>query len=57
MYGGGGWDTGAGAGILEGQGMCTSPPIPTHHNTYSWQADGTHPTGMFSCSACDFLKK
>ena len=34
------------------------PGIPTpwvltpsggHHNTYSWQTGGTHPTGMLSC--------
>ena len=23
-------------------------PSDSHH-TYSWQADGTHPTGMYSC--------
>ena len=30
-----------------------NPPVLTpsggHQNTYGWQADGTHPTGMFSC--------
>ena len=29
------------------------PPVLTpsgsHHNTYGWQADGTHPTEMLSC--------
>ena len=24
-------------------------PSGGHQNTYGWQADGTHPTGMFSC--------
>ena len=24
-------------------------PSSSHHNTYCWQAGGTHPTGMLSC--------
>ena len=31
-------------------GMYTHPtPGTNHHNTYGWQACGTHPTGMLSC--------
>ena len=40
-----------GGGYTMGPGI---PPVLTpsgyHQKTYGWQADGTHPTEMFSCS-------
>ena len=38
-------------------GYVYPPPVLTpngnYHNTYDWQAGGTHPTGMLSCCICD----
>ena len=34
---------------LEDLALQVLVPSGGHKNTYSWQADGTHPTGMFSC--------
>ena len=42
-------------GIPEHRTQDTPPPPPAltltdgHHNTYSWQAGGTHPIEMLSC--------
>ena len=46
------YPTGERASIPQGEGRVSQTPSGSHQNMYSWQADGTHPTGMLSCSIC-----